>query len=181
MIFDYFSIPETTSLPPVDFTDATVVPLWRDDLDVELGPQPSSISRPFFCSHSIRFSLRGKDDIYGVIIDYPYNEGPTKPLAQVVKLRERLDVSMKPHECYGYNKAAILCGGFGTYLFHYPWPDEQNDGQWPVSLHAEDSFQICDFGPLLDEQSGRLVVSIDVTPLNHGIWDFSLHKQLPTV
>ena len=130
----------------------------------------------FFCSRSIRFSIRGKDDIYGVIIDYPYNEGPTEPLGQVVKLLEKLTGNMKPHEYYGYNKATILAGRVGTYLFNYPWPDEQNDDSLPVSL-CTGVFQTWQFGPFLDEQSGRVIISADVASKakhNHDIWDFSL-------
>jgi hypothetical protein len=181
MIFDYISIPETTSLPPVDFTDATVMPLWRvRGLGLDFGLRSSSISKPFFCLHSIRFSLRGRDRIHGVIIDYPYNEGPTEPLGQVVKLIEKLNVYMKPHECYGYNKATILAGPIGTYQFNYSWPDEQSDDALPVSLHTEGTFRACEFGPFLDEQSGMVVVPADVpsgvTYSHHklDIWDFAL-------
>jgi hypothetical protein len=143
MIFDYISVPETTSLPPVDFLGIigrTVMPLWRERglvIDSSLGP--SSISRPFFCSHSIRFSIRGGDDIYGVTIDYPYNEGPTEPLVQVVKLLEKLHLFTPPPEYYGYNKAIILAGRVGN-CFNYSWPDEQNDDPLLVSLHTKGSF-----------------------------------------
>ena len=93
---------------------------------------------------------------------------------------ERLNIYMKPHECYGYNKAAILSNCLGTYLFDYTWPDEQNNNTLPVSLHAEDTFRVCDFGPFLDEQSGRVVVPVNMTIRRHrshdriDIWDFAL-------
>ncbi|KIM36620.1 hypothetical protein M413DRAFT_285781 [Hebeloma cylindrosporum] len=88
----YFSIPETTSLPPVDFTDATAMPLWRErGLGIDLGLRSSSISKPFVCSDSIRFSIRGRDTVHGVIIGYPYNEGPSEPLGRTVKLVETLN------------------------------------------------------------------------------------------
>lgn len=180
MIFDYTSIPETTSFPPVDFTDATVMPLWRvRGLGLDFGLQSASISRPFFCLHSIRFSLRGRNSVHGVIIDYPYNEGPTEPLGQVVKLMEKLGVYRKPYECYGYNKGTILAGRVGTYLFNYRWPDEQSDAL-PVSLHTEGTFRDYEFGPFLDEQSGTVVVPADTilgAKYSHDkmdIWDFAL-------
>jgi len=117
-----------------------------------------------------------------MIIDYPYNEDPIEPLGRVVKFAEKLNMYTKPHECYGYNKAAILSNRLGTYLFNYTWPDEQNDNDdpLPVSLHTEDTFRVCDFGPFLDEQSGRVVVPENVTIKRNRshdriyIWDFAL-------
>ena len=89
MIFDYSSIPEKTSLPPVGFTDQTVTPLWRVcSMGINFGLQPSSISRPFFCSHSIRFSFHERSTVHGMFINYPYNEGPIEPLARVVKFTD---------------------------------------------------------------------------------------------
>ena len=185
MIFDYFSIPETTSLPPDDFTDATAMPLWRvRGLGIDLGLRSSSISKPFLCSRSIRFSIRGRDTVHGLIIDYPYNEVPTEPLGHVVKLVEKLNVDMKPREYYGYNKATILGGRIGTYLFNYPWSDVQNGDPLPVSLHTEGTSQTWKFGPFLDEQSGRVIVSADMASKakhSHDIWDFALlYKRFPT-
>ncbi|KIM36600.1 hypothetical protein M413DRAFT_285502 [Hebeloma cylindrosporum] len=174
MVFDYIDIPETTSLPPVDFTDATAMPLWRvRGLGIHLGLQSSSISKPFFCSHSIRFSIRGRDTVHGVIIDYPYNEGPTEPLGRIVTLIEKLNIKMKLYEYYGYSKATVLCGRIGTYLFNYPWPDEQNDGPLPTPLHREGTPESWNFGPFLDEQSGRIVVSAHKKE-SHDIWDLAL-------
>jgi len=65
MIFDYSSIPEKTSLPPVGSTDPTDTPLWRarTGTGINIGLQPSSISKPFYCSHSIRFSIRERSTI----------------------------------------------------------------------------------------------------------------------
>ncbi|KIM36605.1 hypothetical protein M413DRAFT_285578 [Hebeloma cylindrosporum] len=176
MINDYLNIPETTSLPPLRFTDATVLPLWNV-LDERLHPRSGSISRPFFCSHSIRFSIRGGDTIHGVIIEYPYNEDPVEPLAQVVKLMEKAD-KHPMHECYGYSKGTIV-KPYGTYLFSYPWPDAQDDLP-PLLLHTEASIQHCQFGPLLDEQGGRVAVSADIASRSKDsrdkvhIWDFAL-------
>ena len=188
MIFDYSRIPEKTLLPPVGPTvaDPIVTPLWRarSTGGINIGHQPSSISKPFFCSHSIRFSIREKSTVYGVIIDYPYNEGPIEPLGRVVKFAEKRGIPHQPHEleCYGYNKAAILSNRLGTYLFNYTWPDEQNDDPLPVSLYREDTFRICNFGPFLDEPSGRLIVpaSVSLKPQRYcsfnriDIWDFAL-------
>jgi len=182
MIFDYSSILEKTSLLPVGSTDPTITPLWRaSNTGTNPGLQPSSISKPFFCSRSIRFSFRERSAVHGVIIDYPYNECPMEPLGRVVKFAEKLDIYTKPHECYGYNKAAILSNRLGAYSFNYTWPDEQNDDTTlSVSLHTEDTFRVCDFGPFLDEQSGRVVVPANVTIKRHrthdriDIWDFAL-------
>ncbi|KIM36619.1 hypothetical protein M413DRAFT_285763 [Hebeloma cylindrosporum] len=181
MIFDYFSIPETHSLPPVDFTDATAMPLWRErGLGIDLGLRSPSISKPFVCSHSIRSSIRGRDTVHGVIIDYPYNEGPSEPLGRTVKLVEKLNVRKKVHGYYGFNKAIILSGRVGTYLFNYSWPDEENDDLSPVLLRSEGTSRFCEFGPFLDEQSGRVVIPADVTSIPKArhdrmeVWDFSL-------
>ncbi|KIM36609.1 hypothetical protein M413DRAFT_31464 [Hebeloma cylindrosporum] len=169
MIFDYSDIPETTSLPPVDFTNATVVPLWRVR---GLG---------------IAFTLRGKDNIHGLIIDYPYNEGWNEPLGQVVKLMEKVDIYTTVHQCYGFNKATIHSGHIGTYQLNYQWPDEQDNHLLPVSLHSEGSFRDLHFGPFLDEQTGQLVVPADLrSPARHShhsieIWDFApLYKRSST-
>ncbi|KIM36611.1 hypothetical protein M413DRAFT_448970 [Hebeloma cylindrosporum] len=183
MIFDYLSVPETTSLPPFRFTDATVLPLWRGAYDVndQLGPTPASISKPFFCSHSIRFSIRGAGTIYGVIIDYPYNEGPAEPLGQIMKLMENLVAANPVYEYYAFNKGTILNGLTGTYLLSYPWPDAQ--GYLPSTLHTEGTFRGREFGPSLDEQVGRVAVPAD-RPFGSkdnrdriDIWDFALIYQ----
>jgi len=182
MIFDYSDIPETTSLPPLDFTDATVMPLWRvRDLGLDFDLRPSSVSKPFFCSCSIRFSIRGKDKVHGIIIDYPYNEGPTDPLGQVVTLMEKFTISLSSHECYRYNKSTILSRRVERYLFS--WPDEQDNDSSPLSLYTESAFGACRFGPFLDEQSGRLIASADMASKSkhrHDIWDFALlYKSFP--
>ncbi|KIM36604.1 hypothetical protein M413DRAFT_285538 [Hebeloma cylindrosporum] len=181
MILDHLSVQETTSLPPTDFTDATTTPLWRvRGLGINSGLRSSSISKPFFCSDSIRFSIRGRETLHGVIIHYPYKEGPSVPLGQVVKLVEKLNVHKKVHEYYGFNKAIILSGRVGTYLFNYPWPDEGNDDPSPVSLRTEGTSRVCEFGTFLDEQSGRVAIPANVTSrANHRhdrieVWDFSL-------
>ena len=178
MIFDYLNIPETTSSPPFDFTDVTAMPLWKESsLGLNLGLHEASVSRPFLCSLSIRFSIIGAGHIHGVIIDYPYNEGPTEPLARVVKLVEKVGIP-NYYQRYGYNKAAILTGRIDTYLLSYLWPDEQDHDRSPVSSHKQCTLEaLHQFGPLLDEESGRIILSTDMASHakhRHDIWDFAL-------
>ncbi|KIM36610.1 hypothetical protein M413DRAFT_448969 [Hebeloma cylindrosporum] len=176
MVFDYLTVPETSSLPPFDFTDETIIPIWEErDLAYITGLRESSISSPFFCSHSIRFSIAKGKNMYGVIINYPYNEDPTEPLAEVVKLLGTVDFSHS-YERYGYNKAAF-CFGVTTCLLAYSWPDEQNPEPIAVPLEKEVNLGACYFGPFLDESSGRVIASADFAyEVKHGhdVWDFAL-------
>jgi len=131
MIFNYFSIPETTSLPPFNSTGMTAVALW-EACNLGFISQRASISRPFFCSQSIRFIIRQGSKIYGIIVNYPYNEEPTKPLAHIATLMENAEITCDAR--FGYNKAADVTG-VNVYLHNYSWPDEQNHDLLPVRLH----------------------------------------------
>jgi len=177
MLFDYLNIPETTSLPAFDFTTTTAVPLWTAS-NFRTEERQSSVSRPFFCSHSIRFSIRGGHDIHGIIIDYPYNDDPTEPLGEVVKLMETNDILMISRESQGYTKATIFSSLGDTYFANFSWPDEGNDDLSPLLLHKEDVLGVCSLGPFFDEESGRVVLShssrLPSTKHNHDVWDFAL-------
>jgi len=184
MIIDYLSITETNSLPPPNFTDVTAMPLWEEtSLGITLGFRDASVSKPFFCSHSIRFTCFGRanfkrviKDLHGVIISYPYNEGPTEELVHVSKLMKKIDMAgCSAH--LGYNRTFVT-GPTSTDTFNYSWPDEQNQDQSRIWLRREGTREARVF---LDEESGRVIIpsntynySNPITRYTHDIWDFSL-------
>ena len=69
-----------------------------------------------------------------MIINYPYNEGRTEPLAQIEhNLMEKADISYDASVSFGYNKAHVTSLD-GAYLLTYWWPDEQN--HIPLLVHT---------------------------------------------
>jgi hypothetical protein len=175
MIFDYLDIPETTSLPPWGFIDVTATPLWEARILHNIWD--SEMSGPFFYSQSIRFTINGGKKLFGVIISYPYNEDPAKPLAQLLMLLEK---DKKINSNFGYNKAVHVTGQADIYLLNYSWPDEQHQDLSAVWLYkGGDHPRRCIPATVLDEESGRVIAKArnDLPSgdgKTHVIWDFAL-------
>ena len=190
-------------MPFFDHSGVTATPLWEKR---GLSVPSCGVSRPFFCSSSIRLSFRGHGYLYGVIIGYPYDEPLAEESVRVVKVMDFPPIpEYHAKSNYAYNRAAIVDNHHNTYLISYSWPDEENQDPAPMRLHKEDTFMSCRFGPFMDEESGRVIVSAnqyfidedstgedsdgenlvesDTTPdgpdmkFCHDVWDFALLYQ----
>ena len=89
---------------------------------------------------------------------------------------EKIDILIKSRESHGYTKATIFGSRGDTYFASFSWPDEGNDDLSPVLSRKKDALGVCTFGPFFDEESGRVILSTDITSSAkhiHDIWDFA--------
>ena len=177
-------------MPVFDHSGIMATPLWAKR---GLHPPESGVSKPFFCSNSIRLSFHGHGYLYGVIIDYPYDEPFAEECVRVVKVMDFPPISeYRAKTNYAYNRATVVDHHYNTYLISYSWPDEENHAPEPTWLHKEDTLMTYRFGPFMDEGSGRVIVPVSTTryptgdsdgenliklKFYHDVWDFALLYQ----
>jgi hypothetical protein len=80
----YLDVKETMSPPSYYFKERTFAYHWGNST---LGFREDRVSQPFRCSDSIRFTFRGKKDIYGLIISGPHDLLPTEDVVEIRKTR----------------------------------------------------------------------------------------------
>lgn len=165
----YLDVKETTSLPSYYFKERTFTYHWGNST---LGFREDRVSQPFYCSDSIRFTFRAKKDIYGLIISCPHDLPPTEEVVEIWKLVPFPDLgilvsSTRPF-IFGYNKALSLSTREKSHLISYSWPDDVNRNLPPLWLHKK-KIPFTEH-PLMDEESGRVVVAHEViTILDYGL------------
>jgi hypothetical protein len=188
MILDYLDIEETWTLPPqADREDkVTATTLWYA-FDSTL--KDTSLSGPFFCLGSTRFTFRSDSSIRGLVINDICNGQPTEEIAWLTNLwscpsnLNSITVLVANVLC-GYGKAAVIASFSHIYLLGYSWPgyDARNHSQ-PLSVYLEKEWFIQDgrfMKPLVDETSDRVIVPATYRTCRHIIWDYSpLYRDSP--
>jgi hypothetical protein len=143
------------------------------------GFREDRVSRPFYCSDSIRFTFRAKKDIYGLIISGPYDLLPTEDVVEIQKLMPFPDLEILPlsdrSSIFGYNIAFSLNTCEKPYLISDSWPDDVNRNLPPLWLHKK-KIPFTEH-PLMDEESGRVVVAHEVIT----ILDYALIYKHPAL
>jgi len=179
MILDYLNVEETSTLPPKRGDKVTATTLW---CAVDNTLQETSVSGPFFCLGSTRFTFRSDTSIRGLVINDICNGQSGEEIAWLANLwscpsdLDSITVLVSRVLC-GYGKAAVIASLPHIYLLGYSWPnyDTRNHSQ-PSSVYLEKEWFIQDgrhLKPLLDDASGRVVVPATFRTCRHIIWDYS--------
>jgi hypothetical protein len=179
MILDYLDIEETSTLPPERGNKVTATTLWYA---VDSTLEDTSLSGPFFCLGSTRFTFRSASSIRGLVINDICNGQPAEEIAWLANLwfcpsdLDSITVLVSRVLC-GYGKAAVIAGLSHIYLLGYSWPnyDTRNHSQ-PTSVYLKKEWIVQDgrcMRPLMDETSGRVVVPATFRTYRHIVWDYS--------
>ena len=177
MSFNYLSVEKTMSLPPYYFRGPTFTHQW---VNTTHGFLEDQVSRPFYCSGSIQFTFRGQRHIYGLIINDPHDLTPAEDIVQIQKPMPFPDILPRNRTTtFGYNKALCLNIRLKPCLINYLWPDNDNCNLPPLWLHKEGFLEKDSVPSLVDDESGRVIIT-GGKPRVLTIWDFALiYKQPP--
>ena len=176
LIFKYLDIEETSALPPVHDNKITATEIWYG-VDNEVSD--TSVSGPFFCLGSTRFTFQSDSSIRGLAINDICNEQPAEEVAWLANLwwRHYTGVGTPGITC-GYSKAAVLGVHSETYLPRYSWPDyeicsvlQETEVDLGKDFVGDDRYR--HLKPLMDEMSGRVVIPATIKTRHHLVWDFS--------
>lgn len=181
MIVDYLDVEETSTLPPAREDKVTATMLWYA---VDYGLHETTISGPFFCLGSTRFTFQSDSCIRGLIINDICNGQPAEEIAWLAHLwccpsdLDSMTMAASRVLC-GYAKAAVIACPSQAYLLSYSWPnyDTRNHSQ-RTSVYLEKECFIQDarhIKPLMDETSWRVVIPATsfFGTCRHIVWDCS--------
>jgi hypothetical protein len=181
LIFNYLGIEETSTLPLVHENKITATELWCN-VDSEISD--TSVSGPFFCLGSTRFTFQSDNAIRGLAVNDICDEQRVEEVACLENLWWRhydgILGTPGPTITCGYNKAAIIDSRFETSLASYSWSDyELCAVSYQLAVHLERECFVGDdryrhLKPLMDEMSGRVVIPATIRTRRHLVWDFSL-------
>ena len=185
LIFNHLGIEETSTLPVVDENKITATELW---CSIDGNVSDTSVSGPFFCLGSTRFTFQSDTYICGLAVNDICNEQCPEEVAWLENLWWRHYARMfgapGPTITCGYSKAAVIDSHFETSLPSYSWADYKFcsiSEQSVVHTLATECFAGDDryrhLKPLMDEMSGRVVIPATIWTRRHLVWDFSLLYQ----
>lgn len=143
MIVNYLNVEEKLTLPPECEDKVIATTLWYA---VDDTLQDTTVSGPFFCLGSTRFTFLSHSCIRGLVINNICNEQPTEEIARLAHLwccPSDIDSIAGLVSCAfcGYWKAAIISSPSQmgqTYLLSYSWSN-YNTGNYPqpTSVYLE--------------------------------------------
>ncbi|KAF8968845.1 hypothetical protein BDZ97DRAFT_2056242 [Flammula alnicola] len=156
-IYDYSAIEER--ITGDDLFSTPTMPLWEVELE-DIGHE--LISKPFIScdSHTTRFVCVAGNALHGIVIDDDSKPGGQPQIVKLMDIPFPFDRRRPP--CLGYRQAVSTTGASEAFLMRYSWPGEEgHEDRLPTFLTKIYSFcpQYPNFGPLMDEGSGRVVFS----------------------
>lgn len=160
-----------STLPPAAVHGEEVTSyLWYSFDGLVCSP---SLSGPFFCLGSIRFTFRSYKHICGLVINDTCDEQPNEEYAWLASLRwqhplhDPGPVAMADSSTtYGCGKVAIITSHSHTHLHSYSWPSYDTCcHSLPTSVYLEKECFVHDdhyIKPLMDKASGHVIIPASI-------------------